>query len=107
MSGGTYYRISEMTQGLRFFNWCFFSVFLKKKSHNNCYLSILLSIRLMPTCTLIEISKRRMQVYCLIAFTPSNWLPTRIILKVWYDCLPLIEQTEQLYTIKNQIIHEI
>ena len=42
-------------------------------SHNNCSLSILLySVRLMPICTFIEISKRRLQVHCLIAFIPSN-----------------------------------
>ena len=36
----------------------FFSVFLFF-SHNNCYLSILLlSVRLMPICTLIEISNQ-------------------------------------------------
>ena len=61
---------------------------------------LLLSIRLMPICTFIEVSKQRLQVHCLIAFIPSYWSPTRIILKVWYDCLPLIRTNSTI--IHNQ-----
>ena len=62
-----YYRICELAQGLKFFNM-FLLIY--------CYLSIwLLTLRLIPVCTFVEVSKRWLQVHCLIAFIPAYWSP--------------------------------
>ena len=97
-------RVCSSTQGLVVF------FFFKTLSETNQFVSVflfiyffimiaiciclLMTIRSMPICTFIEFHwsmQTAIAGYCLIAIIPANWSPTRIILNLWYDYLPLIE----------------